>query len=115
MRLLILLAALALIAAVVIMLYYAFSTGPVERGEGGRGGGREGGRQLRPETHWEPHTESSGGVTTVLVRQITSGGRELGRQVIDTIPDAEPDWEGRYHEAMAQARSRVAALRIEGD
>ncbi|MFD0853995.1 hypothetical protein ACFQ07_17290, partial [Actinomadura adrarensis] len=60
-------------------------------------------------------TESRDGVTTVLVRRVDPAGIELGRQIIATIPDGDPDWESRYHEAMAQARSRVATLEIESD
>lgn len=40
---------------------------------------------------------------------------EIGRQTVAAIPDADPEWEERYHEAMAQARSRVAALESEAD
>ncbi|MEO3828504.1 hypothetical protein [Actinomadura sp. B10D3] len=40
---------------------------------------------------------------------------ELGRQTVASIPDGDPEWEERYHEAMAAARSRVAALESEAD
>jgi hypothetical protein len=39
---------------------------------------------------------------------------ELGRQVIGAIPDTAPDWDTRYHEAMAEARSRLAAIKAQG-
>lgn len=101
MRLLIILALLVVVVLVVLLLYSAIG-------------------RVRDdlEPRWETHTESSGGVTTVIVRQVTrdpSGAlvTELGRQAIATIPDSDPDWETRYHEAMAQARSRVATLEIE--
>ncbi|MFF5258723.1 hypothetical protein ACFY4C_07240 [Actinomadura viridis] len=100
MRLLIMLAAVAVLAVVVVLVYYAVTEGP---------------RPPARAAGWETHTESSGGVTTVLVRQITGDGAELGRQVVAAIPDGAPDWETRYHEAMAEARSRVAALRIEAE
>lgn len=63
---------------------------------------------------WEAATELRDNVTIVLVRQV-AGGRELGRQVVAEIPADAPDWETRYHEAMAAARSRTAALRSEAD
>ncbi|MCO6009485.1 hypothetical protein NE236_31395 [Actinoallomurus purpureus] len=63
---------------------------------------------------WEAATELRDGVTVVLVRQV-AGGRELGRQVVAEIPADATDWETRYHEAMAAARSRAAALRSETD
>ncbi|WP_165978644.1 hypothetical protein, partial [Actinomadura darangshiensis] len=67
---------------------------------------------------WEAHTESSAGVTTVVVRQVSRNGdgdvlAEIGRQTVAAIPDGDPAWEARYHEAMAEARSRVAALEAE--
>jgi len=102
MRLLILLALVAVVAVALVLVYYAVTGGsrPAVDGAAAR---------------WETHTESRGGVTTVLVRRIDPGGAELGRQVIATIQDGDPDWESRYHEAMAQARSRVATLEIESD
>ncbi|GAA0362861.1 hypothetical protein NE235_22750 [Actinoallomurus spadix] len=63
---------------------------------------------------WEAATELRDGVTIVLVRQVADG-RELGRQVVTELPADAPDWETRYHEAMAAARSRAAALRTEAD
>jgi hypothetical protein len=63
---------------------------------------------------WEAATELRDGVTIVLVRQV-AGGRELGRQVVAELAADAPDWETRYHEAMAAARSRAAALRSEAD
>ncbi|GAA2451422.1 hypothetical protein GCM10010191_81890 [Actinomadura vinacea] len=98
MRALIMLAIAALIVVVAILVYYAVTD-----------------RKAAPPARWETHTESSGGVTTVMVRQVTEAGRELGRQTVASIPDGDPEWETRYHEAMAQARSRVAALQIEAD
>jgi hypothetical protein len=65
-----------------------------------------------PRPRWEAATELRGGVTVVLVRHV-AGGRELGRQVVAELPGDAPDWETRYHEAMAIARSRAAALEIE--
>ncbi|MDX6429209.1 MAG: hypothetical protein QOE54_1575 [Streptosporangiaceae bacterium] len=54
-------------------------------------------------------------MTTVVVRQVAPAGRrgpvELGRQVVGTVPDDAPDWDGAYHLLMAEARTRVAALR----
>ncbi|WP_242903175.1 hypothetical protein [Actinomadura terrae] len=107
MRFLIILAMLAVAAVVVVLLLYAFG-----------GLSSDGRRRREPTARWEPHTESSDGVTTVLVRRVTrdaSGAlvAELGRQTVAAIPDGDTDWETRYHEAMAQARSRVAALEIE--
>lgn len=67
-------------------------------------------RALEKNARWETHTESGGGQTSVIVRRVATTGVELGRQVVATIPDSAPDWELRYHEAMAEARSRLAAL-----
>jgi hypothetical protein len=63
---------------------------------------------------WEALTELRDDVTVVFVRH-TSGTREVGRQVIAELPAGLPDWESRYHEAMAEARSRAAALESETD
>lgn len=109
MRFLIVLAALAVAAAVAVLLMYAFA----DRSSAGRAAIERGAR-------WEAHTESSGGVTTVVVRQVTRNGAggllaELGRQTVAAIPDGDPEWEQRYHEAMATARSRVAALDSEAN
>lgn len=74
--------------------------------------------ELEAGSRWETHTESGGGATAVIVRCTAQGRRglvELGRQVIDTIPDGAADWDMRYHQAMAEARSRVAALEAESD
>ncbi|GAA2624410.1 hypothetical protein SMC26_36705 [Actinomadura fulvescens] len=101
MRFLILLVALALLAAVIVLLLY----------------GLRGTAESKPAAvRWEAHTEAVGGVTTVVVRRLADNTRtESGRQVIASIPDDDPEWETRYHEAMAQARSRVAALESQTD
>jgi hypothetical protein len=73
---------------------------------------------LEEGARWEAYTEVGDGVTTVAVRRVAqtrSGPLELGRQVIRTIPDDDPEWETRYHAAMAEARSRVATLESESD
>ena len=64
------------------------------------------------DARWEAATELRDGVTVVFVRH-TTGRRELGRQVIAELEAGLPDWENRYHEAMADARSRAAALKSE--
>ncbi|WP_301175162.1 hypothetical protein [Actinomadura geliboluensis] len=107
MRFLIVLVALAVAAAVVVLLVYAFADRSAP-----------GGAALERGARWETHTESSGGVTTVVVRQVTRDDAgdllaELGRQTVAAIEDGDAEWEERYHEAMAQARSRVAALQSE--
>ncbi|MEU8346793.1 hypothetical protein AB0C74_34295 [Spirillospora sp. NPDC048832] len=111
MRFLIVLVALAVAAAVVVLLLYAFADRSADRSAAGRAALERGAR-------WETHTESSGGVTAVVVRQVTRDDAgdllaELGRQTVAEIPDGDAEWEERYHEAMAQARSRVAALQSE--
>ncbi|MEU5883130.1 hypothetical protein [Spirillospora sp. NPDC047279] len=103
MRFLILLAAVALIAVVVVLLLYGL--------RGGAGEARPASRTAR----WEPASESADGVTTVIVHQVDAAGGELQRQVIAAIQDGDPEWEPRYHEAMAQARSRVAALESQAE
>lgn len=67
---------------------------------------------------WTTGTEMKDGHTIVVVRQVAEvrgASVELARQVIAEIPDGAPDWEQRYHEAMAEARSRASALQIESD
>jgi hypothetical protein len=108
-RFLIALVALAVAAVVVVLLMYAFA----DRSSGDKAALERGAR-------WEAHTEASGGVTTVVVRQVSRDDAgdllaELGRQTVATIPDGDPEWEERYHEAMAAARSRVAALDSEAN
>lgn len=63
---------------------------------------------------WEATTELHDDVTVVLIRHL-AGGREQGRQVVAELPAGLPDWDTRYHEAMAEARSRAAALHSESD
>lgn len=65
-----------------------------------------------PAPRWQVDTELSEGQTLVVIRRL-SGETELTRQVVASIPDKAPDWDARYHEAMAEARSRVAALEVE--
>jgi hypothetical protein len=70
------------------------------------------------QSEWTTATEMKDGNTIVLVRQVAEvhgESLELARQVIEEIPDAAPDWEQRYHEAMAEARSRASTLQIESD
>jgi hypothetical protein len=67
---------------------------------------------------WTTATEMKDGHTIVVVRQVAEvrgASVELARQVIAEIPDAAPDWDQRYHEAMAEARSRASALQIESE
>lgn len=89
-------AALLFVTLVAAVLYVAV-----------RGTGRR-----TPRPRWVAATELRDGVTVVFVQHI-AGGRELGRQVVAELPADAPDWETRYHEAMAVARSRAAALEIE--
>jgi hypothetical protein len=108
-RFLIVLVALAVAAVVVVLLMYAFA----DRSSAGKAA-------LERGAHWEAHTEASGGVTAVVVRRVARSDAgdvlaELGRQTVATIPDGDPEWEQRYHEAMATARSRVAALDSEAN
>jgi hypothetical protein len=104
MRLLVLVVAVLLVALAVALVVSAFTR---ERG---------GADALEATARWEAHTSSADGVTTVVVRKVAETRRglvEFGRQSIASIPDGDPEWETKYHEAMAQARSRVAALQIE--
>jgi hypothetical protein len=74
-------------------------------------------KAIRP-ARWTTGTEMKDGHTIVVVRhmaEVRGGSVELARQVVAEIPDAAPDWEQRYHEAMAEARSRAGALQIESD
>lgn len=100
--------AVLLIAVLLLWLLYTLVTG-------GRGPDR---LRLEAGSRWETHTESGGGVTLVVVRRLAESGKglvELGRQVIESIPDEAADWDLRYHQAMAEARCRVAALEAESD
>jgi hypothetical protein len=85
------------VLAVVLFLLYAW----VRRGDGTPAAPR-----------WQADTELSAGHTVVLIRRL-SGETELSRQIVASIPDRAPDWDARYHEAMAEARSRAAALESE--
>ncbi|MFI0485594.1 hypothetical protein [Actinomadura sp. 9N215] len=110
MRFVIVLVMLAVVAVVVILLLYGFA-------DRASAGGRA---RLERGARWETHTESSGGVTAVVVRRVSRNDvgdvlAEVARQIVASIPDGDPEWETRYHEAMAQARSRVAALESETD
>ncbi|WP_018653554.1 hypothetical protein [Actinomadura flavalba] len=95
MRFVIILAALALLAVVVVLIVYA-----------ARGAGA-----VAP-AGWRAVTESDDGRTRVLVRET---GARAGGQLVAEIPDDAPDWEDRLHAAMAQARSRIAALESQRD
>ncbi|MBW8484719.1 hypothetical protein [Actinomadura parmotrematis] len=98
MRLVILIVAVLLVAVVAVLAVYA----------------ARGAAAPAPAARWEIATESRDGVTTVAVRQV-AGDRETGRQAIAAIPDDSADWESAYHEAMARARSRLAALNSQQD
>ncbi|WP_019634998.1 hypothetical protein [Actinomadura atramentaria] len=98
MRLVILVAAAALATAVIVLVIYG------SRPRGPRA------------SRWEVRTESGGGRTVVAVVQAAlEDGAELGRQHIAEIPDAAPDWEARYEEAMSRARDRVSLLRVQAE
>jgi hypothetical protein len=95
MRALEILLAVTLLAAV-LFLVYAW----VRRGDS------------TPAPRWQADTELSPGHTLVVIRKL-SGENELARQVVASIPDKAPDWDTLYHDAMAEARSRAAALESE--
>lgn len=101
-----------LVELVLIVVVLWWLQGAVRRmiSPGGSGQTRA---MLEKGARWETHTESGGGQTSVVVRRVATTGAELGRQVVAVIPDSAPDWEVRYHEAMAEARSRLAALRAQ--
>jgi|ERR671914_353886 hypothetical protein len=107
MRFLIVLLALLLIAMVIYLVINAMR-GPsqAERAKAAR------------RAAWTTATEMKNGHTIVLARQVSEirgATVELARQVIAEIPDGAPDWDSRYHLAMAEARARVSALEIESD
>jgi hypothetical protein len=90
--------ALAVIAAIILMVVLLT-----------RGAGH--GKSPEP-TRWVVGTELKDGTTRVFIRHL-AGERELGRQVVREIAADAEDWEVRYHEAVAEARSRAAALTSE--
>ena len=107
MRFLILLITLLVIAAIIYLMIGAIR-GP-SQAERAKAAGR---------AAWKTATEMKNGHTIVLVQQvgeIRGATVELARQVIAEIPDGAPDWDNRYHAAMAEARSRVSTLEIESD
>jgi hypothetical protein len=70
------------------------------------------------DAEWTATTEMKDGNTIVIVHKVADRGGdavELARQIIAEIPDGAPDWEQRYHEAMAEARARASALQIESE
>lgn len=71
-------------------------------------------RKKTPPPKWVVATESKGGTTRVLVRHM-AGDQEIGRQVVREIPDNAEGWDEKYHAAMAEARSRAAALGSESE
>jgi hypothetical protein len=83
-----------------------------------RGPSRTERTQAVRRAEWTTGTEMKDGHTIVVVRQVAEVRGttvELARQVVAEIPDAAPDWEERYHEAMAKARARASTLQIESD
>ena len=84
------------VLAAVLFLVYAW----VRRGD------------TKPAPRWQADTELSAGHPLVVIRRL-AGETELARQIVASIPDKAPDWDARYHDAMAEARSRAAALESE--
>ncbi|GAA0391299.1 hypothetical protein GCM10009530_48230 [Microbispora corallina] len=65
---------------------------------------------------WEVDTVMQDGWTLVVVRKVARGRRgpvELTKQTVRAIPDDDPNWDERYREAVAEARSRVSTLELE--
>lgn len=107
MRFLVFLIALLVIALLIYLLISAM-----------RGSSQAERTKAVRQAAWTTATEMKNGHTIVLVRQVAEiRGEtvEMARQVIAEIPDGIPDWESRYHEAMAEARSRASALQIESE
>jgi hypothetical protein len=67
---------------------------------------------------WAPAHDELDGVTRVLLRRSYTGldGRPvvLEERVFETFPARDPAWEGRFTEAMANARFRCGYLNAQG-
>jgi hypothetical protein len=62
-------------------------------------------------THYSVDT-----VTRVAVRKVRVDGRDvLDEHVLVEIPDNDPDFEAKFIDAMAQARTRAALFELESD
>ncbi|WP_433500386.1 hypothetical protein ACQP1K_08880 [Sphaerimonospora sp. CA-214678] len=106
MRLLTLPVTLILVAALIYLL-----TLLLRDARRARGGGTS---AARPR--WEIDTVMENGWTLVVVRKVRPGRDgpvELARQTVRAIADDDPNWDERYREAMAEARSRLSTLEIE--
>lgn len=98
-----LLVVLAVVAVLTSLTYTALS-----------GAGRN--SQGAPTTgaRWETTHYATCGSTTVAVRRTVPGtGEVLDEHVIMVIPDGDPDYDGKFLEAMALARSRAALFESE--
>ncbi|MBP2706592.1 hypothetical protein JOL79_22550 [Microbispora sp. RL4-1S] len=104
MRVLILPATLIVVGALVYLLVVLL--------RGARGGGRTPAAPPR----WEVDTVMENGWTLVVVRRVLPGRGgpvELTKQTVRAIPDDDPNWDERYRQAIAEARSRVSTLELE--
>jgi heme/copper-type cytochrome/quinol oxidase subunit 2 len=79
-------------------------------------GARSAPRTVESKPHWEVDTVMQDGWTLIVVRRVVRGRGgpvELTKQTVRAIPDDDPNWDERYREGMAEARSRVSTLELE--
>ncbi|MEU5940522.1 hypothetical protein ABZ807_15320 [Micromonospora sp. NPDC047548] len=59
---------------------------------------------------WQVRHYGRDGATLVVVALVPSGGRALDEQVVDRIPDGDPEWTTRFLRAREVAEERAFHL-----
>lgn len=76
--------------------------------------GRRDSPRLFASTRWHAAHVSDGRTTHIMVQRV-GGGQVLEWRQVSSVPDDDEDYDARFLEAMALARSRAATLNAEDD
>lgn len=90
---------IAVVLAVVYLIYRAFTTSAHGRPP-----------QLRPGGRWQPRHYADGGHTVVTVARLTAAGELIEEHLVARIPDLDEDWTRRFLEAKQEAEERAFHL-----
>jgi len=90
---------IAIVLAVVYLIYSAVTTS---------GRGRR--RQLPPGGRWQPRHYADNRHTVVTVARLTPKGELIEEHMVARIPDLDEDWTGKFLEAKQEAEERAFHL-----
>lgn len=89
----------AIVLAVVYLIYRAVTTSTR---------GRQ--RQLPPGGRWQPRHYADDGHTVVTVARLTPKGELIEEHLVARIPDLDEDWTRKFLEAKQEAEERAFHL-----